>query len=239
MKRRLLIIAVFLLAGAVVNVAVAWGIAVLVTEFQSEVRAQLVRYPAGGGWWHRVIDNRGFGSRLRELRGRVRRQVEDEVPTTIDVTDWAQPYRGRLKRPPKNPYPSRAVTVDRLEWSLLGYYGSEQDTWVVSEQARGWPCLSMSGALRATTVSERRPSQCWSLTIGMTALPLRPIWPGFAVNTIFYAVVLWMLCYSALALRRFIRVRRGLCPTCAYPMGESSVCSECGRELPNRPGVVA
>ncbi len=36
------------------------------------------------------------------------------------------------------------------------------------------------------------------------------------------------------ALRRFLRVRRGLCPKCAYPMGESSVCTECGRALPKR-----
>ncbi len=35
-------------------------------------------------------------------------------------------------------------------------------------------------------------------------------------------------------LRRFLRVRRGLCPKCAYPMGESSVCTECGCELAKR-----
>ena len=35
-------------------------------------------------------------------------------------------------------------------------------------------------------------------------------------------------------LRRFWRLRRGLCPKCAYPMGESSVCTECGCGLPKR-----
>ncbi len=35
-------------------------------------------------------------------------------------------------------------------------------------------------------------------------------------------------------LRRFLRVRRGLCPKCAYPMGESEVCTECGESLPSR-----
>ena len=35
-------------------------------------------------------------------------------------------------------------------------------------------------------------------------------------------------------LRRFLRVRRGLCPKCAYPMGESSVCTECGKPLAKR-----
>ncbi len=35
-------------------------------------------------------------------------------------------------------------------------------------------------------------------------------------------------------LRRFLRLRRGLCPKCAYPMGEAAVCSECGCGLPKR-----
>ena len=65
-------------------------------------------------------------------------------------------------------------------------------------------------------------------------LPLRPIWPGFAVNTLFYAAVLWLLIPGPFVLRRVIRVRRGLCPACAYPRGESDVCSECGKGLPRR-----
>ena len=30
------------------------------------------------------------------------------------------------------------------------------------------------------------------------------------------------------SLRRRLRARRGLCTACAYPAGESAVCSECG-----------
>ncbi len=66
------------------------------------------------------------------------------------------------------------------------------------------------------------------------ALPLRPIWRGFAINTIFYAALLWLLIPGPFVLRRHIRIRRGLCPACAYPMGESAVCSECGSEIPGR-----
>ena len=62
--------------------------------------------------------------------------------------------------------------------------------------------------------------------------PYRPIWPGFAINTLFYAAILWLLIPGPFALRRFIRVRRSLCPKCAYPTGESEVCTECGQELP-------
>jgi hypothetical protein len=59
-------------------------------------------------------------------------------------------------------------------------------------------------------------------------LPLRPVWPGFAINTLFYAGVLWVLWATPFALRRMIRRRRGQCPACAYPIGQSPVCTECG-----------
>ena len=59
-------------------------------------------------------------------------------------------------------------------------------------------------------------------------IPLCPIWPGFAINTLFYAGVLWMLCCGPFALRRMIRRRRGRCPQCGYPIGQSPVCTECG-----------
>ena len=62
-------------------------------------------------------------------------------------------------------------------------------------------------------------------------LPLGLIVPGFALNTLFYATVLGLLIPCPLALRRFTRRRRGLCPACGYPMGESDVCTECGSPL--------
>ena len=66
------------------------------------------------------------------------------------------------------------------------------------------------------------------------ALPLRPLWLGFAVNTLFYAPTLWLLACGLLAMRRLVRVKRSLCPACGYPRAESAVCSECGKALPVR-----
>ncbi len=68
-------------------------------------------------------------------------------------------------------------------------------------------------------------------------LPYRIIPGGFAVNTIVYARILWLLLLGPFALRRFIRLKRGLCPACAYPRGESAACSECGKALPKRARV--
>ena len=69
------------------------------------------------------------------------------------------------------------------------------------------------------------------------SLPVIPAWPGFAINTVFYAVILWLLFAAPFALRRRRRMRRGLCPACAYPVGESPVCTECGKAI--RPKEIA
>ncbi len=68
-------------------------------------------------------------------------------------------------------------------------------------------------------------------------LPLRPLPLGFAINTLLYAFIVWSLIGGPFVLHRFIRVKRGLCPACAYPRGESDVCSECGKPLPARMAV--
>ncbi len=61
-----------------------------------------------------------------------------------------------------------------------------------------------------------------------------PVWPGFAINTIFYATLLWLLIPGPFVLRRHIRMRRGLCAKCGYPMSTGDVCTECGVQLPTK-----
>ena len=58
------------------------------------------------------------------------------------------------------------------------------------------------------------------------------MWPGFAINTVFYAVILW-LPFAPFQLRRYMRVKRGLCIKCAYDLrhADHSACPECGKEL--------
>lgn len=65
------------------------------------------------------------------------------------------------------------------------------------------------------------------------SLPLRPLWPGFAINTLFYAAILWVLFAIPTALRRRWRLKRNLCPGCRYPIGTSPLCTECGAPLDN------
>ncbi|MEE9128511.1 MAG: hypothetical protein V3T84_00710 [Phycisphaerales bacterium] len=62
-------------------------------------------------------------------------------------------------------------------------------------------------------------------------LPYRPIWLGLIVNTLLYATVLIAIMSMWAVMRSKLRLRRGRCPNCKYPIGVSEVCTECGVEL--------
>lgn len=62
-------------------------------------------------------------------------------------------------------------------------------------------------------------------------LPLRPMWPGFAINTLAYAVAAWLLSLMFAIVMRTQRRLRHRCGHCAYPVGVSPVCTECGRRV--------
>jgi len=126
------------------------------------------------------------------------------------------------------------------------------DVWLMAECRSGWPLYGLESAgmrhrgdnidtvLRKAAWNSSRPYPInggneydW---LAREQLPLLPIWPGFAINTIFYAAILWMLCLGFGAVRRRRRLKRGLCVKCAYDLrGTSSgVCPECGASMQNR-----
>lgn len=59
-------------------------------------------------------------------------------------------------------------------------------------------------------------------------LPVQPLLPGLVSNTVVYAMLLWVPIRGFLLVRRQLRWRRNLCLACAYPIGSSPVCTECG-----------
>ena len=113
------------------------------------------------------------------------------------------------------------------------------------EACIGWPARSLwcSSVWRFTATYERGSRETSGLQMRWKArpveqsddellLPLRPIWPGFAINTLFYAAILWLLTFGPFATRRFIRDKRGRCVKCGYDLRGSSGggggCPECG-----------
>ena len=68
-------------------------------------------------------------------------------------------------------------------------------------------------------------------------LPILPVWPGFVGDTALYATLIWTVAVTRTSTVRLLRLRRGLCPRCAYPAGTSPVCTECGGAVTSPTGV--
>ncbi len=207
MNRRLFIVAVFLVAGAVVNVAVALGIIGVQRQAGIEENGELPSQTAERLWCLCMPTQCGD----RRIRSSYISTLFDTI-IVIGLPSANDTPKGDI--PPMLP-PRPTCIIYQV----------------------GWPSRSMMSGFRR--MSSLKNGEFWAvrpdaLPRRFFPYPLRPIWPGFAINTLVHATFLWLLIPGPFVLRRFIRVRRGLCPACAYPMGESHVCSECGNAVPSR-----
>ncbi|MCH8259451.1 MAG: hypothetical protein IIC46_04520 [Planctomycetes bacterium] len=236
MKRHLFKLVLFLALGAIVNVAVAWGLAVSVDLSAAPISAEgvssadppawsFVSYRRPGVWSifaaaaTREEDVRVgmFGSGLRAADS----FFHHSYPYRQPIPEWLPTWSCVRRRP--------SARFPKIE--------------MVIEEARGWPLLSLKyekhwhGAVPypADWGIElwRHRSAAWS-SFAVVTLPLRPLWPGFAINTIFYSAVLVLLTLGPITARRMIRRKRGHCIKCGYDLrgtsgGDFSTgCPECG-----------
>lgn len=82
---------------------------------------------------------------------------------------------------------------------------------------------------------EFKPSATAAWDVDCLALPLKPLFPGFYLDTVLYASLWWAALFWR-PLRRRRRIARGQCPACAYslaglPAGADK-CPECGTPIP-------
>ena len=234
MRRRLIQLSLFLLLGAIANVAVAWSLAITVhanniNPQQQGWRMRQAVQPAARTYktcthWH-VREFSKPGSSLVVITC-----VSSPHITDLRFDDLLPPVTG-IRQDISN-FEARAAESDHpgfLYWDGRG--------WPFISMACHWPWfqqITIPDPPIASGIALSSPSarNAWPYEVHeLHALPLRAVWPGFAINTLFYAVILWLLFAAPFALRRRIRVRRGMCPACAYPVGDSDVCTECGRPL--------
>ncbi len=265
MKRRLLIAAIFLLAGAVVNVAVAWSLAIRVTPVSP---SQAVPTFAGvyeglddAQWWwcqmtvgpghEQIAWERPYVSKVPvSYSGDVVAETRDVIKLDLR-SSWTG--HGRVGGVWSYSVDSKVTRLSDLDAqydrppglvdkdAIPGWAGNPQsiESGGRVRIAFGWPRVAMwhenllivkSGQQVFTDGGLRLADGFQFLGQGHI-LPYRIIASGFAINTIFYAAVLGLLICGPFMLRRIVRRRRGLCPGCGYPVGESDVCSECGNPL--------
>lgn len=129
-----------------------------------------------------------------------------------------------------------AACVDRLETAVhetsLGWPARSTARYTFTQQP---PFSSPSwipedkGLLYAGWYMWDTPSMLNPTVTKPVRLPVKPLWGGLAINSMFYGT----FAYAGLAglgwVVRANRRRRGLCEVCKYPRGVSATCTECGR----------
>jgi hypothetical protein len=201
-------VAVFLLLGAIVNIAIAWGLSCGVLNFGNPSReTQRAPDDTDVALWRQCA-------------------VASAAPTPAHSTEFAPVGLSLRSIHEIDPFNNPAKAGHMLEWTQAG-----------------WPMYAMQGGVFHDLAKRNVEwhSLFWreNTPIGWVNVPLRPMWIGFVVNTMIYAAALWLIVALVFALRRWRRIRRGLCARCAYPVGPgmSEVCPECGAAI--RPGGAA
>lgn len=113
----------------------------------------------------------------------------------------------------------------------------------LTERRSGWPCRALAlwdgwtdsslsivnlelGLMRTGVAWPKR----WpTAKIGEDdRLPIFPLWPGFAINTLFYGGLAWATMAGVSYLKHRRRAKPGMCVACGYPVSGLNVCPECG-----------
>jgi hypothetical protein len=232
MNRWVIHILLSLILGAVICIAVAWGLALRTTLHVNTGAASFRGYctsllPDGSRWT--ILADGGPGVRLvlSYVEGAsVHDSLSEEIQRRLNdgVRRYAAPsWIGTAQRQPE----------------------SEHETTTVCAVATGWPCPSAVAVLEVV----RQPrgggrSEGFELAprsgivigpqrsgrLPQTVLPTQPIWPGMIINTVFYAVLVLAMMLGFSSARRSIRRRHSRCVRCGYRLTVSQgVCPECGQ----------
>ncbi|MFB3106813.1 MAG: hypothetical protein ACE1ZA_18075 [Pseudomonadales bacterium] len=194
MKRWIAKLVVFVIFGAVVNVAVAWGCGL--RDYRNYFEGRLATED----------DTRWWDAHVPEDFPVSPGEVGDNLAFGVSATIMEEQWVSQTKFP----------------------------SWVIRTRA-GLPVRALEGSMwvdfsrRGRRVIERHLKKVFDKR---PPVPVRPIWPGFAINTIFFAAILW-LPLAPFQFRRYVRVKHGHCIKCGYDLrgAEHEVCPECGHEL--------
>lgn len=243
MRRVMQRIIIFGILGAVVTVGVAWGVVVSRERYRGFS-------PSLDIGWLRASSAAGQEQRLHDAYGR---SNEDAFGAWWHVQVLLSDAQERTTLPDlQRETPS--WVIDFLSAERLDEL-REESTWHYME-ASGWPMLAlcggcvmdMKGRLSQVSSTEWAIIPPWAVAPGQPLtgrefkfLPLRPIWPGFLVNSALAGILLWALWTLPGVLRRTIRRRRGLCLRCGYDLrGRADApCPECGSGAVSVVGRVA
>lgn len=250
MLRRRWLIAVILLLGATSTVGIAWGLAAWAPvsgngprvsgAFERWDRAwnvtRIDQFGVRLHWWSNLADDEPIRSPAALLKALGPR------PSTQHIVAERRRRLEEIAAAGRAMYP---VRIDHAPpgWGTFAGEPLPHRARIGSDTAFGWPapCLwyQVTGGFDRITMSTIGDELAGALLLhgspesraqSFRALPLRPIWRGLAVNTVFFSALWALLLLAPPAVRRRLRRQRGRCPRCGYDLrGQASPgCPECG-----------
>jgi hypothetical protein len=228
-KKMAIKLVLFLLLGAIVNVAVAWGCAVFLNPLtkQYQTSGESVRE---GRYWRIWSWRRTGNTTVLSQRGPL--PAATTFLTRVDPKQLCPEWFLAVIR--ENNAPDARIAA-ACGWPM-------PSLWHHSEIDSAQRIANRHGTLSIGLSSRSLP---WPSPIAAPRdLPLLPLWPGFAINTIFYAAALWVVFATPGVIRRRRRHFRGQCIHCGYDLrghripgapeaGHSAKCPECGKRDSN------
>jgi len=219
---------ILITGGAITTVAVAWGIALLVdaeAKAGTWLSAENVLARNDKGWVTDYWSVDRLEWRTWTVLSSVRRINASLGGLGNDFSDPSAllPPWSNLSRPRREYFYADSVS-DREDRYNLAY---------------GWPMLSLW--YEAIDFDDELVKVgCFQLGAPddlSRCLPFQPIWPGFVIDTLFYAATWFGVFFGFASAKRAIRRKRGRCPRCGYdlrggvrvePPATSPGCPECG-----------
>lgn len=218
---------VCLALGVVTTIAVSWLCCVDVGTNRTPM--SLSRADLTNGEWVSISRRERFGAvSLAAVNCSIVSAMSDaEVPVDNLVPGWAdEELLGWTRAKQVAALPSgaaRAVLATGWPWVSM---------WSSYDQQPGggyWWFKSHSGI--KVSAAPANPDYRSVLSPRELALPLRIVPGGFALGVLFWAALWWLVLFGRRAAVRFVRIRRGRCPACAYDrrgLGPDTPCPECG-----------
>ena len=214
MKRWLFAILVLLLIGAVVNVLVAWGCVrfLSATVHSNSLDSAVGSTQSAAQWWqsHRPGDFRtDFQLRYGKTGFGIARTVYvGKSPLPLDFAE----------------YYFEAAVRHRAGWPMLSLQGEKWCTKHHTSVGDLNDRVTIEASLRWGWEADASPGV--PIDAFLPLYPLLPIWPGFLVNTVFYAWVVFLIFFALVywplngprRIRRHLRRKRGHCPMCGYDL---------------------
>lgn len=219
MRRHVRLIIICLLIGVIANLTVAW-----VTLWNVRFAAAKTIVPHDGDhpaltWWRDRAPDAIGPDQLRAVQSFRARGVDIDTVFSGRRTAARDDSAGRYIRAGL-PY----LSVEAMHWVTI----------TVEADGTRRRLHDVEGGLRIPAVNRGfEPG-------GSCVLPWWPMWPGAVINTLIFSALAWIVIVPPLMARRAFRRWRRRCQWCGYPIGTSSVCTECGRPLArHRPATEA